>query len=52
MTTYSRPDEKTRDAEIERAESLKRGFGNVGRTAIGIGTAAIGAGLSSRLRHF
>lgn len=52
MTIYSRPDEKTRDKEIERAESFKRGFGNVGRTAIGLGTAAIGAGLSSKIAPF
>lgn len=52
MTGFLRPDEKAAQAEIERASNLRNTIKKGAGAAIGLGTAAVGASLSSKILPF
>ncbi len=47
-----RPDERANQEEIEREQRLRRGVGAASQGAAGLGTAAFGAGMASRILPF
>lgn len=52
MLSTLRPDERAAASEIERDRKLKSNLSAVAKTAVGLGTAAFGAGLSARIAPF